>query len=61
MTDREIRDCKDCRHCQETRGFNCSCHLEVMDWFATKIIKRNVPRRHARVCEFYERREAEDD
>ena len=56
-------DCKDCRNCQHIWGFMCICHRnyeQVIDGQKYKVgVSQDTARSHARVCEFYERREAE--
>ena len=55
------RDCKDCRYCDRVWGFMCTCHyvrFEEKDGKKWRVgVSQDTARSHARVCEFYERRE----
>ena len=57
------RDCKNCRHCKGIRGFMAECGYEkILDLFDEPVAMINeTTRSHARVCEFYEGKEAEGE
>lgn len=63
------RDCKDCRYCEGIHGFMCRCNKhDAWDMLEIKVksdtetyLKGNYTARcHARVCEFYDGKEAEE-
>lgn len=59
------RDCKDCKHCESVRGFMCICITGFMEMKVNtrkpnlKSFEKETARSHAKVCEFYERKEDE--
>lgn len=58
------RDCKDCRHCKGIRGFMAECDaVRIGENGELLFVIRDgeTTRSHARVCEFYEGKEAEGE
>ena len=58
------RDCKDCKHCKGIRGFMAECQatwINENEELLFVIRDGETTRSHARVCEGYEGKEAEDD